>query len=1072
MYVELHCHTSYSFLDGASEVEALARRAAELGMSALAVTDHNSLTAAVKFAAACRDYNILPIFGTELTLSDHSHLTLLAASRKGYANICALVSLAYAVGGRLTPSLPWDKLAGMTDGVVCLTGCRRGNVSRLVLERRYGEALHAALGLKDLFGENLYVELQDDLTPQSGRLCRDLVMLGKRIGARCVATNNVHYATADGLILHDVKRCIALAITIAEIHAYRPLNAERRLKSESEMRALFHWHPEAVDNTVRVAELCSDSGIMPSAVDVTPHYQTPDGTSPEQHLYNLAYEGARRRRGKITEKGRKRLDTELGLLATLGYSSLVLHAAHIVRWARSRNIMVTGRGSGADSEVCYCLGLTDIDVLARSLPIERWVAPGKKPDIDIDFDARYRDDVFRWVVQTYGADKVALCCTYATYWAKGALRDLGKVLEAPPEALTWFSKHISGFMGAAEIEGAFQRNPELRRYSNMAGRFALLLDLCRRIAGHPRHLGSHSSGLVIGGIPLSNLNAVTPSARGIVPIVMLDKDDVEEAGAVKLDILSLPILAVVTDAEKDIQRSNPDFRYEDIPQEDLPTYHMLWTGNNMGLFQLGSPAQAALSTQLHPRHFEDLVAAIGLIRPGPIKAKAVQKYCAARNGYARIEYLHPALKPILERTYGVCCFQEQVSYIIAAMMGIDNAEAEVWRKRLTKHARFDTMHAARADFVGRACAVHKDLLPEVAHRIMDELEGWSGLGFVEGHSASFALTGQKTAYMMRHFPAQYYCAMLSNQPCGFYAPQSLASEARRRGIRIMPLDINASVSSCTTGDNGGIILIGCSLVGGIRDQDIAAIVDERDRHGAYRSFLDFCVRVTLRKDLLESLVLCGAFDRLHEHRRGLLWRMDETLAKAIALRADVSSGSQHRLGIQLPGADHTPVAWEIEDFDEWDKLMWEWRIVGVTTSCHPFAHLRSRLAEKGILTCHEAMQCKAGTHVTIAGLNLRPHRPPSKAGGRHLFTTFEDETAYIQAAFYGQAVDNCIASVLLCPVLIARGKIKRMRLGASIEVERVWPLRMKSGSGSGNTAEINGRTAQARQTTAPRRITQ
>jgi len=1069
MYVELHCHTSYSFLDGASDVEVLVRRASELGMPALAVTDHNSLTAAVKFAAACRDYYILPIFGAELTLSDHSHLTLLAASRMGYANICAILSLAYAQGGRLTPSLPWGELAGWTDGVVCLSGCRRGKVSQLILDRRYDDALLAARGLKDLFGDNLFIELQDDLTPQSGRICRELVMLAKRIGARCVATNNVHYATADGIILHDVKKCIALGITIADIHADRPLNAERRLKSEREMRALFHWHPEAIENTYRIAQLCSGSGIMPADVDVTPHYPTPDGTTPEQHLHDLAYAGARRRHGTITAKGKKRLDEELGLLAELGYSSLVLHAGRIVRWARDQGIMVTGRGSGADSEVCYCLGMTDIDVLARDLPIERWVAPGKKPDIDIDFDARYRDDVFRWVVQDYGADKVALCCTYATYWARGALRDIGKVLQAPPEVLTWFSKHINVFMQADQIKEAFERNAELRQYSSMAGRFTLLFDLCRRISGHPRHLGSHSSGLVIGGIPLSNLNVVTPSARGIVPIVMLDKDDVEEAGAVKLDILSLPILAVVTETERDIQRSNPDFRYEDIPREDLPTYHMLWAGNNMGLFQLGSPAQAALSTQLHPRHFEDLVAAIGLIRPGPIKAKAVQKYCAARNGYARIEYLHPALEPILRRTYGVCCFQEQVSYIIAAMLKISNAEAEVWRKKLTKHDRFGTMHEARADFVGRACAEHSDLSPGIAHRIMDELEGWSGLGFVEGHSASFALTGQKTAYMMRHFPAQYYCAMMSNQPCGFYAPQSLASEARRRGVRLMPVDINTSVSDCTTGENADTILIGLSLIGGIRDQDIESIVDGRERNGPYRSFLDFCVRVSLRRDLLESLILCGAFDYLHEHRRGLLWRMDETLSKALAIRADISSGAQGHLGIQIPGMGHTPVAWDIDDFDEWDKLMWEWRVVSVTTSCHPFAHLRSRLAERGIISCHEAMQCKAGVRVTIAGLNLRPHRPPSKTGGRHLFTTFEDETAYIQAAFYGQAVDDCIAAVLQCPVLIARGRIKRMGWGASIEVERVWPLRMKSPSGKGGTSEINGRIAQAQQTTAPRR---
>lgn len=1061
MYVELHCHTPYSFLDGASDLESLVKRAAEFGMPALAMTDHNTLTAAVKFDAVCRSYSIRPIFGAELTLSDHSHLTLLAASREGYANISCLLTMAYASGGRLTPSLPWDQLDGHTAGIVCLTGCRRGKLSTLILDHRYDEALRMAQKLKGWFGDNLYVELQDDLTPHSGRLCRDLAMLARKIGARCVATNNVHYATADEVMLHDIKRCIALGITVGDVHADRPFNAERRLKSAGEMSALFAWCPEAVRNTMQIAELCSAEGIMPLGADVTPNYRTPNGESPSEHLRALAYEGARRRHGTITEAGRQRLDEELELLGRLGYSSFVLHAARIVRWARSQGIRVTGRGSGADSEVCYCVNLTDIDVLERNLPIARWIAPGKKPDIDIDFDDRYRDDVFRWVGQTYGPDHVAMCCTYATYWAKGALRDIGKTLALPPEALAWFTKHMDGFMSADYIRESFERSPHMRSYAALAGRFTLLFDLCGKISGHPRHIGSHSSGLVIGGMPLSALNVVTPSARGVLPIIMLDKDDVEDAGAVKLDILSLPILAVVSDAANDIRRTKPDFHYEQIPREDHETYKMLWTGNNMGTFQLGSPAQSALATQLHPRNFEDLVASIGLIRPGPIKAKAVQKYCAARNGYARIEYLHPALKPILERTYGVCCFQEQVSYIIGRMLGIDDIEAEVWRKQLTRHARLDTMHKAREEFVSRACRTHRDLTPKTAHRIMDELEGWSGLGFVEGHSASFALTGQKTAYMMRHFPAQYYASLMSNQPCGFYAPQSLASEARRRGIVIQPLDINASIAACVTDETATAIRTGFVLVAGMRESDSSAIIAERDTNGEYRSLLDFCARVPLSHDLMESLILCGAFDTLHEHRRGLLWRLDETLEKALALRAEAYSGAQHRLAIRFAGDGDTPVAWDIDDFTEWDKLMWEWRVLGITTSCHPFAYLREWLTERKIITCNEAMQREHGARVTIAGLNLCPHRPPSKSGGRHLFTTFEDETAYIQAAFYGKAIEDCMSTILLSPVVMARGRIKRVGNGASIEVERVKPLTMIGGAAQGRGKRKDTHTSPA-----------
>ncbi|MDR3710767.1 MAG: DNA polymerase III subunit alpha [Capsulimonadaceae bacterium] len=1043
MYIELHCHTAYSFLDGASDVDDLVHEAARIGMPALAMTDHNSLTAAIKFRDACRSYHVAPIFGAELTMDDGTHLTLLAKSATGYAHIGQALSLAYTLGGRLSPALPWERLPEFAEDVICLSGCTRGKIRKLVHEHRFADALAAARRLKDWFGGDLYVELQDDLSPHASSICRLLAHLARRIDAPCVATNDVHYAAADGMIVHDIKRCIAAGITIAEPHPTRPLNAERRIKSTLEMSALFDWIPEAIDNTERIAALCARGDILPQGELITPAYPLPDGITSSQHLREIAYLGAARRHGRITPPVRERLEDELMLLSNLGYSDFVLHAARIVDWARSQGIRVTGRGSGADSEVCYCLGLTDIDVIERNLPLARWVAPGKKPDIDIDFDARRRDDVFRWVSSTYGADKVALCCTYATYWAKGAIRDIGKTLALPPKALAWFSKHVTGFTSAGDLSAAFLKNAELKEYGAVADRFEALFDLCRRIAGHPRHLGSHSSGLVISGAPLWTVGVLTPSARGVLPIVMLDKDDVEEAGAVKLDILSLPILSVVGDAANNIRESDPDFDYDAIPREDKNVYRMLWTGANMGLFQLGSPAQANLATMLHPRDFEDLVASIGLIRPGPIKARAVQKYVSARNGYRRIEYPHPALVPILERTYGVVCFQEQVTLIIGAMMGMSDAEAEVWRKRLAKHARAGTMAQARDEFVARACRRHRDLSPKTAHLMMDELEGWSSLGFVEGHSASFALTGQKSAHLAYYHPAEYYAAILSNQPCGFYPPQSIGAEARRRGIPLRPVDINESVVASVACDDeygGQSIRLGFSLVAGMREPDMRTLLDTRAER-PFRSLLDFCLRVTIPRDAIENLILCGAFDQLHEHRRGLLWRLNETLAKAGALRAE-QANTGRRLDLRFVGEQDTPVAWEIADLSDWEKMMGEWRVTGVTSSCHPFAHLRSALERQGIITAYEAMQRKAGAQVRVAGLNIRPHRPPAKSGGRHLFTTIEDESAYLQVAFYNAAIETNMATILLSPIVVLTGTIRRRGMGASLEARTAAPLPM------------------------------
>jgi len=1036
MFVHLHVHTPYSFLDGASDIETLVRRAAALGMPALAITDHNSLTAAVKFDECCREFTILPIFGSELTMSDGSHLTLLSRTRTGYANICSLVSQAYVSGGRLSPSVPWEYVPLHTEGVICLTGCRKGILSRLILEHRFAEALNTAKRLKEWFGESLYVELQDDLTPHSYSLCQNLSLLARHINASVVATNNVHHATSSGMIAWDLKRCIAAGITIDDQHPDRPFNSERYLKSQREMSELFYWCPEALANTLRITELCSAEGIMPLKESITPRFAVPTGMTSAQLLRQRAYEGARGRRGTITTVVRNRIEEELTLIDTMGYSDYLLHTDWAVRENRANGIMITGRGSGADSEICYALGFTDIDPIARNLPVARWLAVGKKPDIDLDIEDRRRDDVFRWFQSTYGADHVALCCTYATYWGRGAIRDIGKALALPSEALEWFRKHVTDFVTPSDLREDFMRSPTTRDHGDMLARYELLFDLAEQISGHPRHLGSHSSGLVIGGMPLSQLNVVSPSARGVLPILMLDKDDVETMGAVKLDILSLPILSVVIDATDDIRRSVPEFRYDKIPKEDQNVYKMLWTGSNMGLFQLGSPAQAALATQLHPSDFEHLVASIGLIRPGPIKSKAVRKYVTAKNNYAKIQYLHPTLKPILERTYGVCCFQEQVQYIISAMIGLDDTEADRWRKKLAKHARNNTLEEAREEFIRNALARHPDLSPGNAWLIGEEVISWHGLGFVEGHSASFALTAQKTAYLMYYHPAQYYAALMSNQPCGFYPSQSLAAEARRRGVRIDPIDINESQISCTTEEDGSAMRLGFCLISGMREEDMKTIIQQRSER-YYASLLDFCVRVPMPRDIVERLLLCGAFERLHENTRGLMWRLDETLTKAVALRTDTGG---LRLNLRIPGEMATPIAEEIEDIDEFEKLIWQWRISGVTASCHPFAYFREALSARGIIPIHEALQKETGERVIVAGLNIRPHRPPAKDGGRHLFTTVEDETGYGQALFYGSKIDECLAPVLLSPIVVIAAIIKRQGDGAGMEVQRVWPL--------------------------------
>ncbi len=895
-YAELHLHTPYSFLDGGSGISALVRRAADLGIPALAMTDHNNTAAAVKFHGLCKGYGIRPILGAELTMEDGTHLTLLAKDRPGYACVCRLISQGYAYGGRLTPRVPWEAVFGcmdvwvdgcgdqaavavlteaaalcrhsrmslagiqgrcdVADGlngmrnepfteagfplttcgndeidslahVICLSGCRRAKIASLIREHRYEEAREWAERLRDLFGaENFFIELQDDLTPHCARVNRELAMLADRIGVGVVATNNVHYATKEDFIAHDILRCVATKTKREEPHPDKPLNAERYLKSSREMTELFAWRPDAIANTIRIAEQCGDA--LPNPGDVTPRFHVPEGKGDaDAYLRHLTYKGGAARYGKLTEKMLRRIEHELGVITTMGYSDYFLMCWEIVRWARKQGIRATGRGSAADSCVAYCLTLTDVDVIQRNLPFARFLTEGRVPDIDMDFPSERRDDVFRYIVQKYGEAHVGMVCTFHTYWAKGAVRDIGKALSIPSDALEWLSDNLSGFIDADRLEEAFTKYAELRPHATIKDRFKLLFQCAAKIAGFPRHIGTHSSGIVISRLPLADIAPLQPSARGITQIWELDKDDAEQIGAIKFDVLSLRMLSAVVDAENNIRRDSLDrinrmermgnigvqppsknplypvnpvqktpFSYDRIPFNDRDTFRMIRAGKAVGTFQFESAAQMSLAVTLNPEHFEDLVAAVALIRPGPIQGHVVQKFVACRNGWMRADVIHPALAPVLAKTYGCVVFQEQVLGVVAAMTGCTEAKADKFRKSITQHTKMGTMQKLREEFVEKSCAHWPDFDAERANRLFDQIQGWAGYGFTEGHAASFALLGYRSAYMSVHHPAELFAGLMNHQPMGFFNANTLAGEARRRGVRILPVDINASGDKC------------------------------------------------------------------------------------------------------------------------------------------------------------------------------------------------------------------------------------------------------------------------------------
>ncbi|MCC6728431.1 MAG: DNA polymerase III subunit alpha [Chthonomonadales bacterium] len=1042
MFVHLHVHSPYSFLDGASDIEALVRRAAGLGMPALALTDHGSVCAAVKFTALCRGYGIKPILGAELTMEDETHLVLLARDRGGYANLCRLLTRAHEHGGRLTPSLPWGALEGHAEGLFCLSGCRRGLVPLLVRAHQREAAREAAERLCGWFGrDRFFVELQQDLTPYADMISRELASLARAVGVGVVATNNVHYAERSGFPAHDILRCIATKTTREQAHPGRPFNDEQYLKSEAEMLGPFLWCPEAIAAAGRIAEQCEDP--LPRDEDLTPRYPVPEiHAGAAGYLRHLAYKGAAARYRKVSPPVRARLEHELQVIGGMGYADYFLMVWEIVRWARRQGIRATGRGSAADSCVAYCLCLTDVDVIARNLPFARFLAPGKTPDIDMDFPAERRDDVFRYIVEKYGEERVGMVCMYSTFWARSALRDVGKALGIPEEALKPVAGRIHHFVRADHILEAFDRYAELRPHRDLIDRFRLLFDLCGRIAGFPRHIGTHSSGVVISREPLATIAPLQPSARGITRIWTLDKDDAEAIGAIKFDVLSLRALSAVGDAERDIARRDPSFHYDRIPMEDEETYRMFRAGAAIGAFQFESAAQMSLAATLHPRHFEDLVAAVALIRPGPIRGNVVARFVACRNGWMRADFAHPCLVPVLAKTYGCIVFQEQVNDVVAAMTGCSDADADRFRKSLTRHGKMGTMDRVREEFVRKSRARHSDMDPEAVHRLFDQIEGWGGYGFTEGHAASFALTGYKTAYLSVHHPAEHFAGMMNHQPMGFFSNNTLAAEARRRGVRIQPVDINRSEDKCFA-EEPDAIRLGLRLVAEMREEDILAIVEAR-RQEPFVSLLDFCARVPMHRDRLENLILCGAFDDLHDHRRGLLWALDETLALAASYRTGMAEGDgEPALALGSPRFMQTPIARDLDDFGPWENYLWSWRITGVCAGSHVFAYLRDTLACWNIQTAYEANRQRHGTRVTVAGLNIRPHRPPTRSGEPVIFTLIEDETEMLQATCAGAAIETCTPVFLTAPAVVVRGVIARRGSGATLQVEKARPLRMR-----------------------------
>ncbi|MEU4247086.1 error-prone DNA polymerase [Amycolatopsis sp. NPDC026612] len=984
-YAELHVHSNFSFLDGASHPEALVEEAARLELDALVLTDHDGMYGAVRFNDAARELGVRVGFGAELSLGlpapqagapdpAGSHLLVLARQQTGYHRLCKVISRAQLAGGEKgRPVYDFDELAGELAGhVVVLTGCRKGAV-RQALAQRGPAAAHAELArLVDRFGRShVAVELIDHRQPRDDAANDLLAAMAKELRLPTVVSNNVHYARPDDAVVAAAVAAVRARRSAEDLEGWRPPSGQAFLRSGMEQRRRFERrYPGAVGRAaVLGVEVAFDLNLV--APDLPP-FPVPAGHDEMSFLIELTRRGAAKRYGPREEnpKAYAQLDHELGVIEKLGFPGYFLVVWDIVRFCREADILCQGRGSAANSAVCYALGICHADPVRWNLLFERFLAPERDgpPDIDVDIESGRREEAIQYVYEKHGRFHAAQVANVITYRAPSAIRDAAKALGHSPGQQDAYGKLVDRWGGVAatkqQAAGAIPDD---------------VLDLAARIEDFPRHLGIHSGGMVISKQPVSEVVPVEWATMKDRSILQWDKDDCATVGLVKFDLLGLGMLSALhsmIDLVAGHHRTTVDIGKLDLA--DPAVYDMLCEADAVGVFQVESRAQLATLPRLRPREFYDLVVEVALIRPGPIQGGSVHPYIRRRRGDEEWEHAHPLLAASLDRTLGVPLFQEQVMQMAVDVAGFTPAEADQLRRAMGAKRSSAKMKALMARFF-QGCEAN-GLDRELATRIFEQIHAFSGYGFPEAHSMSFALLVYASAWFKRYYPAAFCAGLLRAQPMGFYSPQSLVADARRHGVLIREPDINASLAGATLepdpGSTGGVALrLGLAGVRHLGEDTAAEIVAERDAHGPYPSIGDLTRRVRLKKNAAEALATAGAFSGFGGDRRQDLW----------AAGAAAATRPGHLPGL-APGLD-APALPGMTRLEVTAADLWA---TSVSPDSHPVQYLRELLDERGAITTAALARAEDGTRVWVGGAVTHRQRPAT-AGGI-TFLNLEDET--------------------------------------------------------------------------------
>jgi error-prone DNA polymerase len=1047
-YVELHAHSSYSFLDGASLPEELAIRAAELGYPALALTDHDGVYGSLEFAHAAKHFHVRPITGAELTLSDRSHITVLVETAKGYANLCRLITAAHAGTRPLgresqppgDPALDVQLLEELGEGLVCLSGCSRHGVAV--------RNPNTAARLARVFGpDRFFVELQRPYERGDARRNAVLRELASSLGVPTIVTGNVHAHHVRRAPLQDVLVAIHERSSLEGCEAQRRGNHECVLLSPDEMVERFPEDRAALARTVELAERLQ--------FDLTEElgYRYPDfSDSPEPAIAQLAhvcdrtFEERYPAGHRVRREARVRLRDELKLIEELGLAGFFLLHWDVLELARECALEVRGRGSprhalppgrgrgsSVGSIVCYLTGLSHVDPVGAELSLGRFLNRelDSVPDIDLDFPRDIREKLIVAVTERYGREHAALVASFATYRSRGAIRDVGKALGLPYAELERIARVSEGW-DAKRVAEELHLLPDADR-KMMSPRWRAFADLCREIAGLPRHISQHPGGMVISSRPLVELVPVQPAAMAGRQMCQWDKDSCADAGFLKIDLLGLGMLSAVEDCVDQIARlQGTPIDLSRIPLDDKEVYEEIQRADTVGDFQIESRAQMQSLLRTRPESIDDLTVQVALVRPGPIQGKAVHPYIEHRQRLREDPSFvppvdHPLLADCLRSTLGVVVFQDQVLEVAIALAGFSVGEAEGLRRAMSRKRSHDALEAYRERFVEGAQRKGVDLT--TANLVYDKLVGFSGFGFPKSHAAAFGLLAYQSAWLRHHHPAEFLCSLLNAQPMGFYPPATLVRDGQRRGVETRPPHVNVSAAKCAIED--GAVRIGIDYVNGIGAEEAKAVVEERERSGVFASIRELAQRTQLSEHGLETLIVAGACDCFGLPRRQLLWQLG-LVPRSHSVPG--SGGEEKQLALPLDPTAATP---ELPDPTVWERMLADYRTTNLSVGVHPLELLRAHLP-KGVVSSRDLEEAPDRAQIAVAGLAVARQRPSTANGV--VFMLIEDEFGAVNLIVPPSVYDKHRAIVRGEPLILAHGRFERIERNQNVLVRSLETL--------------------------------